>query len=70
MMSDFYWIDLDNKVDKFDWIQINAKGNKPGARSKHALLAGKSKIYLVAGLYNDIYSSNEIYAFDLATEAW
>lgn len=26
MMADFYCIDLDDKVDKFNWEQIEAKG--------------------------------------------
>lgn len=58
MMNDFYSIDLDDKVEKFHWESIEAKGDSPGPRSKHALIGAKNKIYLVGGLYNDIHSSN------------
>ena len=69
-MKDFYWINLDDKVDKFDWIQINEKGAKPGPRSKHALIGGKTHIYLVGGLCSDVASSDKIYAFDPHKETW
>lgn len=61
MMSDFYSIDLDDHVDKFNWEQIEAKGELPGPRSKHALIGGKTKIYLVGGLSSDVNSSDEIF---------
>ena len=70
MMSDFYCIDLDDKVEKFQWESIETKGDNPGPRSKHALIGGKSKIYLVGGLYNDIHSSGEIFEFDSEKRTW
>jgi hypothetical protein len=33
----------------------------PGSRSKHALVGGKSKIYLIGGLKGNNDASNEIY---------
>lgn len=56
-LGDFYSISLDDSQTSFSWNQINAK-NSPGARSKHALLAGKSKIYLVGGLKANLDLSN------------
>ena len=64
MMKDFYWINLDENVEKFDWIPITSKGSTPGSRSKHALIGGKKHIYLVGGLCSDMASSNKIYLFD------
>jgi hypothetical protein len=61
MMNDFYCIDLDEKLEKFTWEQIDAKGDLPGPRSKHVLLGGKEKIFLVGGLISDVQSSNQIY---------
>ena len=69
-MSDFYSIDLDDKVEKFQWESIEAKGDSPGPRSKHALIGAKNKIYLVGGLYNDIHSSSEIFEFDADKRHW
>lgn len=43
---------------------------KPGARSKHALVAGKDKIYLIGGLLKNTDPSNEICEFDPATCEW
>lgn len=42
----------------------------PGSRTKHALLGGKTNIYLVGGLLNNNQASNQIYAFDPATKEW
>jgi hypothetical protein len=64
MMSDFYSIDLNDNVEKFNWESIETKGDLPGPRSKHALVGGKRKIYLVCGLSSDVHSSNQIYEFD------
>lgn len=70
MMSDFYSIDLDDSVEKFNWVQIESKGDHPGPRSKHALVGGKNKIYLVGGLSSDINSSNHIYEYDVDKHIW
>ena len=58
MMGDFYSIELEDSQKKFNWEQIQAKGKTPGIRSKHALIGGKSKIYLVAGLSSNVISSD------------
>lgn len=42
----------------------------PGSRSKHALLGGKEKIYLVGGLKGNNEASSEIFAFNPANEEW
>ena len=70
MMSDFYSIDLDDKVEKFNWEPIEATGKLPGPRSKHALIGGKTRIYLVGGLSSDVSSSNEIFEFDAEKKVW
>ena len=70
MMSDFYSINLDDSIDKFNWEQIEAKGDTPGARSKHSLVGGRKKIYLVGGLSSDVHSSNQIFEFDPEKATW
>lgn len=57
-LNDFYSISLNEEEPTFIWEQIFAKGDNPGNRSKHALLAGKSKIYLVGGLLKNNNVSN------------
>lgn len=53
------------------WEEINPKGKYlPGRRSKHSLLGGKEKIYLIGGLKANDEASNEIYEFDPATTEW
>jgi len=42
----------------------------PGPRSKHALVGGKHKIYLLCGLSSDIHSSDQIYEFDPEKRHW
>lgn len=69
-MGDFYSIDLNDNVEKFNWVQIEAKGDQPGPRSKHVLIGGKNKIYLVGGLSSDIRSSNQIYEYDADKNTW
>lgn len=61
MMSDFYCIDLDDNSEKFNWEQIDTKGNLPGPRSKHALVGARKNIYLIGGLSSNISSSNQIF---------
>jgi len=61
MMADFYWIDLDDSADKFNWEQIEAKGELPGPRSKHALIGAKNSIFLIGGLSSNVESSNKIF---------
>lgn len=69
-MSDFYSINLDDNIDKFNWEPIEAKGDLPGPRSKHALIGGKRKIYLVCGLSSDLHSSNQIYQYEPEKKIW
>ena len=64
-LSDFYSISLDEAEPTFVWEEIVSKGKvHPGRRSKHALLGGKDKIYLIGGLKANDEASNEIYEFD------
>ena len=70
MMADFYSIDLDDNVERFHWEQIEATGDLPGPRSKHALIGGRRRIYLVCGLSSDVRSSNEIFEFDAEKCIW
>lgn len=50
-LHDFYAISLDEAEPTFLWEDILAKGKvHPGSRSKHALLGGRDKIYLIGGL--------------------
>lgn len=61
-LGDFYSIDLHDNQPKFHWVEIKGKnGINPGPRSKHALIGGKNKIYLIGGLFQDVHSSNDIY---------
>ena len=61
-LHDFYSISLDEAEPIFVWEDIIAKGKvNPGSRSKHALLAGKSKIYMIGGLKSNNMASNEIF---------
>ena len=69
-MADFYSIDLDDDVEKFNWVPIEAKGQLPGPRSKHALVGAKGRIYLVGGLCTDLRSSSQIHSFDPLTKVW
>ena len=69
-MGDFYSIDLDDSVEKFNWEPIEAKGELPGSRSKHALIGSKERIYLLGGLCTDIHSSNKIHCFDPSSNTW
>ena len=44
------------------WEDLISKSKEqPGSRSKHALLAGKSKIYLIGGLKSNNMASNDIF---------
>lgn len=70
MMADFYCIDLDDGADKFNWEQIEAKGQLPGPRSKHALIGAKNRIYLIGGLSSNVQSSNQIYEFNPEDNSW
>ncbi len=64
-LGDFYSIDLHDDQPKFIWNQITPKNKvTPGPRSKHALVGGKNKIYLIGGLYQDVNSSNDIFGWD------
>lgn len=69
-LNDFYSISLDEEEPTFIWEEILPKGEHPGNRSKHALLGGKSKIYLVGGLLKNNSVSNEIFEFDPASQTW
>ena len=51
-------------------MQIEAKGDLPGPRSKHSLIGGKQKIYLIGGLVSDVQSSNQIYEYHPAKNSW
>jgi hypothetical protein len=42
----------------------------PGARTKHALLSGKDRIYLIGGLQANNQASNDIFAFDPRSREW
>ena len=54
LMSDFYYIDLDDS-HAFNWVEVLPKEqNLPGPRAKHALVNTKSKIYLLAGLHTNM----------------
>lgn len=55
----------------FHWNEIVPRNKvHPGSRSKHALLGGKTQIYLVGGLQNNTTASNDIYEFNPLTEEW
>ena len=69
-MGDFYSIDLKDDVEKFNWEPIEAKGDLPGPRSKHALVGTKNSIYLIGGLYTDVRSSSKIYCFNPESATW
>jgi N-acetylneuraminic acid mutarotase len=70
-LDDFYSISLDEAEPTFLWQEIAVKGKcHPGRRSKHALLGGKDKIYLIGGLKANDEASNEIYEFDPKTSEW
>ena len=74
-MSDFYSIDLDTGLDQYSWTELPKKGKfeegtHPGNKSRHALLAGKDKIYLFGGFESPTKSSNSTYEFDPETEEW
>lgn len=70
MMNDFYSINVEDSEKNFVWELLEQKGKTPGVRSKHALIGGKSKIYLIGGLCDNIFSSNEIFAYDPETKIW
>jgi hypothetical protein len=58
-LSDFYSISLNEEEATFVWEEIISKGEvQPGSRTKHALLGGKDKIYLVGGLLKNNKASN------------
>lgn len=70
-LDDFYCISLDESLEQFHWYSIMARSETtPGCRSKHALLAGKSKIYLVGGLQANSTASHDIFEFDTLKEEW
>lgn len=70
MMGDFHCIDLDDSAEKFQWQQLEPKGELPGPRSKHALVAGRDRLFLVCGLSSDVRSSSQIFAYAPAANTW
>lgn len=70
MMSDFYCIDLDDGLEMFNWEQIEGGGEVPGPRSKHGLIGGRKRIYLIGGLLSNTCSSSEIYEYDVLSNNW
>ncbi len=69
-LKDFYSICLDESETTFKWQEILPKGQTPGRRSKHGLIATKDKIYLIGGLLANNEASNDIYAFDPENNLW
>lgn len=70
-MSDFYYIDIDDDLEKFNWVEVlPAANNLPGPRAKHGLVGTKEKLYLVGGLHSDIDGSNDIYSFHPDDKKW
>jgi N-acetylneuraminic acid mutarotase len=69
-LKDFYSICLDESETTFKWQEILPKGQTPGRRSKHGLIATKDKIYLIGGLLANNEASNDIYAFDPDNNLW
>lgn len=69
-LSDFYSISLNEDEPTFIWHEIPPKGAHPGSRSKHALLAGKNRIFLVGGLLKNDEASSDICSFDTVSQQW
>ena len=70
-LHDFYSISLDEAEDTFRWEPIIPKNQvSPGIRSKHALVAGSSKIYLIGGLSVNNDANGDLYEFDPKTNEW
>lgn len=69
-LSDFYSISLNDQEPTFLWHEIPPKGTYPASRSKHALLGGKTHIFLVGGLLKNDQASNEMFRFDPVTSSW
>jgi hypothetical protein len=70
-LNDFYSISLDESEPTFVWEEIVSKSKfHPGRRSKHALLGGKDRIYLIGGLKANDQASNDICEFNPSTSEW
>ncbi len=67
IMDDFYYIELDKDLDQYSWTSINKKGQYPGPRARHGMVASKDKIYIVGGQESDVRSTNSIFEFDPET---
>lgn len=70
-LHDFYSISLDESQPTFIWEEIVPKGPvNPGSRTKHALLGGKDRIYLVGGLQGNNSATNSIFEFNPEAREW
>lgn len=66
IFKDLFSFSFENR----QWEEVHQKGELPGPRHSHSMIAYKDKMYLFGGMNNFMNNTNLLHTFDFKTSTW